>query len=1175
MFKETLFQSFRYALLCLFVVFLTSETTLAQAPNKMSYQAVVRNASNTLITNQQVGMRISIIQGSVFGASLYVETQTANTNANGLASLEIGAGTVVFGSFTGITWENGPYFIKTEVDPNGGSNYSIIGTSQLLSVPYALYAAKSGNAGQGPQGPKGDTGATGPEGPKGDAGPKGESGPKGENGPAGPQGLKGDKGDGFQNGTAVNQIMYWNGTSWDLLNPGSNGQVLTICNGTLGWITVPGICSTNGSVSALNCGNATHNGTLTQGMAASGVSSIVPYTGGNGGTYNGQTIPSTGVTGLTATLTAGTFANGNGTLTYTITGTPAGSGTASFALNIGGQSCVLTRTVNSSMGIITNLNCGAATNNGTLTQGVPSSGVTSVVPYSGGNGGPHNGQTVVSTGVTGLTATLTSGTFANGNGTLTYTITGTPAGSGTANFALNIGGQSCTLSRTVSQGGGTITGLNCGAATNFGTLIQGEPANNVSTIIPYTGGNGGSYGGQIINSTGVTGLTAVLEAGNFNNGNGTLTLNIIGTPAGSGTASFILNVGGQACIFTRSVILPDGLITTLNCSTATHNGTLVDGVLASGVNSVVPYTGGNGGMYNGQTVNSTGVTGLTATLPAGTFANGNGTLTYTITGTPSGSGTASFALNIGGQVCTLNRVVNPGEIATLNCLNATHNGVLVQGLEANNVNSLIPYTGGNGGAHYGQIVSSTGVTGLTATLEPGYFANGSGTLNYTITGIPAGSGTASFALNIGGLNCTMTRVVNPGEIATLNCAGATHNGVLVQGVVASGVNSVIGYTGGNGGSHNGQVVNSTGVSGLTATLTAGNFANGSGTLTYNITGTPASSGTASFLLNIGGLSCSITRVVNTGEIATINCAGATNNGMLVQGVSASGVNSVVPYTGGNGGPHNGQVVNSTGVTGLTATLTAGTFAIGDGTLTYTITGTPASSGTASFALNIGGQTCILTRVVNSGGGGGTYPPGYVHCNGTPTEVVDVLNPVTGKTWMDRNLGASQVATSSTDENAYGDLYQWGRRTDGHQCRNSDTTPTLSNSDQPAHDDFILANVPFDWRSPQNANLWQGVNGVNNPCPSGYRLPTEMEFNNERLSWSSNNAAGALASPLKLPLAGLRSYSTGWLEGVGTVSYYWSSTVNGTDSRYLHFSSSNAFMNTERRAYGMSVRCIKD
>jgi hypothetical protein len=94
-----------------------------------------------------------------------------------------------------------------------------------------------------------------------------------------------------------------------------------------------------GSITALNCGSATNNGTLTSGTAASGVSSLVPYTGGNGGTHNGQTVNSTGVSGLTATLAAGTFANGVGSLTYTISGTPSASGTASFALNIGGQSC--------------------------------------------------------------------------------------------------------------------------------------------------------------------------------------------------------------------------------------------------------------------------------------------------------------------------------------------------------------------------------------------------------------------------------------------------------------------------------------------------------------------------------------------------------------------------------------------------------------------------------------------------------------------------------------------------------------------------------------------------------------------------------------------------------------------------------------------------------------------
>jgi uncharacterized protein (TIGR02145 family) len=211
-----------------------------------------------------------------------------------------------------------------------------------------------------------------------------------------------------------------------------------------------------------------------------------------------------------------------------------------------------------------------------------------------------------------------------------------------------------------------------------------------------------------------------------------------------------------------------------------------------------------------------------------------------------------------------------------------------------------------------------------------------------------------------------------------------------------------------------------------------------------------------------------------------------------------------------------------------------------------------------------------------GGGGGTYPPGTVHCTGTPTAVVDVTNPSTGKIWMDRNLGASQAATSSTDANSYGDLYQWGRRADGHQCRTSATTATLSSIDQPAHGDFITSNSGnYDWRSPQNDNLWQGINGVNNPCPSGYRLPTNAELDAERLSWSQDNSAGAFASPLKLPRAGFRDYSNGSLNDVGNVGNYWSSTVSGTYSRSLRFLSSNAIMITNYRVYGFTVRCLKD
>ena len=118
---------------------------LAQSPEKMSYQTVIRNASNTLVINQTVGVKISLLQGSATGSSVYAETHAVTTNANGLASLQIGGGTVVSGTFSSIDWANGPYFIKTETDPNGGSSYTITGTSQLLSVPYALYAKTAGN----------------------------------------------------------------------------------------------------------------------------------------------------------------------------------------------------------------------------------------------------------------------------------------------------------------------------------------------------------------------------------------------------------------------------------------------------------------------------------------------------------------------------------------------------------------------------------------------------------------------------------------------------------------------------------------------------------------------------------------------------------------------------------------------------------------------------------------------------------------------------------------------------------------------------------------------------------------------------------------------------------------------------------------------------------------------
>jgi hypothetical protein len=206
----------------------------------------------------------------------------------------------------------------------------------------------------------------------------------------------------------------------------------------------------------------------------------------------------------------------------------------------------------------------------------------------------------------------------------------------------------------------------------------------------------------------------------------------------------------------------------------------------------------------------------------------------------------------------------------------------------------------------------------------------------------------------------------------------------------------------------------------------------------------------------------------------------------------------------------------------------------------------------------------------------TFYNGAPAWTGTISYANTVVNPTTSKIWMDSNLGASQVAISSIDALAYGDLYQWGRGADGHQIITSATTATLSSTDVPGNALFIITSNS-DWRSPKNDNLWQGVAGVNNPCPTGYRIPTEAEWEAERLSWTGgNNAAGALASPLKLPMAGRRK-DDGSFQTVGTYGYYWSSNIasNGSSVRSLYFTSATASMYSWYRGYGASVRCIKD
>ncbi len=206
---------------------------------------------------------------------------------------------------------------------------------------------------------------------------------------------------------------------------------------------------------------------------------------------------------------------------------------------------------------------------------------------------------------------------------------------------------------------------------------------------------------------------------------------------------------------------------------------------------------------------------------------------------------------------------------------------------------------------------------------------------------------------------------------------------------------------------------------------------------------------------------------------------------------------------------------------------------------------------------------------------------YGNCYG------EVTNPATGKIWLDRNLGASQVGTSIDDYLAYGSLFQWGRLADGHELINwtspttgvpvNDTTPTLSATDIPGHSLFITSSgTPYDWRSPKNDNLWQGGSGINNPCPSDYRIPTKGELEAEMASWSSQDATGAFSSVLKLPLAGNRDYSSGLVSDAGSAQgAVWSSQTGTIFSFDMVYTPDTSWLNENGRGWGLSVRCIKD
>ena len=357
-------------ILLFFISSILSAALFAQAPEAVKYQTVVRDGLGAIITNQAVSFQLNIHQTTSTGTIVYSETHGVTTNTYGLANMEIGNGTIVSGVFANIAWGTDKFYLEVEFDPAGGSSFTLMGTSELLSVPYALYAKTSGSSTPGPvgatgatgaagtNGTNGATGATGANGLNGATGPTGAAGINGATGPQGPIGLTGATGANGTNGlngatgpTGAAGTNGLNGATGPTGAAGTNGL-----NGATGPIGLTGTAGTNGTNGAT--GAAGTNGAtgaigpqgpigLTGATGPTGANGINGATGATGATGTGLTGPAgaTGATGPTGpsggpvgpTGATGPAGSPGGSLQYPdgITGTPITSNAATYTVPAG------------------------------------------------------------------------------------------------------------------------------------------------------------------------------------------------------------------------------------------------------------------------------------------------------------------------------------------------------------------------------------------------------------------------------------------------------------------------------------------------------------------------------------------------------------------------------------------------------------------------------------------------------------------------------------------------------------------------------------------------------------------------------------------------------------------------------------------------------------------------
>jgi hypothetical protein len=575
------------------------------------------------------------------------------------------------------------------------------------------------------------------------------------------------------------------------------------------------------------------------------------------------------------------------------------------------------------------------------------------------------------------------------------------------------------------------------------------------------------------------------------------------------------------------------------------------GVAVSGVTQTITATVTTVGTY----IISATANGVTFS-GSGTFAGtGAQNIVLTATGTPTASDNHSFTLNTTPN-CSFTRFFNypssngTAVVSAYTCSTASE-GTMNSGVAVSGVTQTITANVTTAGTYS----ISTTANGVTFAGSGTFAGTGAQDIVLTATGTPTVAGSYSFTLNTTP-NCSFSRTT-----LTPLPANITLSAISPYFVASVYDQDYLPYTAPT----------------VAASLTTPQAANGTNETTtlLNTQGTLTTSG-VTLKIPYTVVTASVTLPAYT---QTINVPASFTEDGIARDVTFS-------YSGA-------------------------TLAVGSGTISATLQAVGGTLNAKKLDIqtgigndNLGWLLAQFTYAINNSGGIANFDFRNIAAipdrNIADANYVMFYMPVLGadgRTWLNNNLGADYAnttkasfnpaaqASSSTDFRAYGSLFQWGRGADGHEVINwtSSSAGTAVNgttagpiSTPWSSTNFITnSTVPSDWRTPQNDNLWQGVSGTNNPCPIGYRLPTVTEQIDQRLSWSTLYGAGAHASPLKLPLAGYRVIDSGSLTVASSYGLIWSSTRIGTSSRGLIFGIGTGYEFNNPRAYGFSVRCLKD